>query len=421
MEERKNVAKNDIIELMFKAGAHFGYGKSRRHPSAKPFIFGSKNKVEIFDLEKTKDNLESAKNFVKTLAEKNQQILFVGGKAESREVIKNGAISVGMPYVSGRWVGGTLTNFPEIRKRVAKFEDLISKKENGELSKYTKKERLLIDREIERLKMLFFGIVTLKEMPKALFVVDSKKESNAVAEARANNIPVIALTGSDCDLKEVEFPIPGNDSSVSSIKFFVDEIAKAYKEGKEGRISGENVGYNILACIGNEAKLISGQAKGSKGVVTGMHGGIEHVLIDFPDNVLAKIAYGDKVQITAFGLGLAIENFPDIKMFNLDPALLLRINPKIVNGKIQMPVVVKIPPYLMGSGLGAGPVSSGDYDITMADEATNKKLGLDKLRFGDLVAIADTDNSFGRTYRPGAVTIGVVVHSDCVLAGHGPG
>ncbi len=193
------------------------------------------------------------------------------------------------------------------------------------------------------------------------------------------------------------------------------------KESKDSRSSSENMGYNTLACIGNEAKLISGQAKGSKGVVTGMHGGIEHVLIDFPDNVLAKIAYGDKAQITAFGLGLAIGDFPDVKMFNLDPALLIKINPKIIDGKIRMPVVVKIPPYLMGSGLGAGPVSSGDYDITMADEKTNKKLGLDKLRFGDLVAIADTDNSFGRTYRPGAVTIGVVVHSDCVLAGHGPG
>ena len=176
-----------------------------------------------------------------------------------------------------------------------------------------------------------------------------------------------------------------------------------------------------MACIGNEAKLISGQTKGGKGIVTGMHGGIEHVLIDFPDNVMARISYGDKVQITAFGMGLAMGNFPDIKIFNLDPALLLKINPKIVGGKIQMPVAAKIPPYLMGSGFGAGPVSSGDYDITMADEKTNKKLGLDKLKFGDLVMIEDTDNSYGRTYRPGAVTIGVVVHSDCVLAGHGPG
>lgn len=193
------------------------------------------------------------------------------------------------------------------------------------------------------------------------------------------------------------------------------------KEGKEGRVSGENYGYNILACIGNEAKLISGQAKGGKGIVTGMHGGVEHVLIDFPDNVLVKIAYGDKVQIIAFGLGLAIENFLGVKLFNLDPALLKKINPAIVKGKIKIPVVAKIPPYLMGSGLGYGPTSAGDYDITMADAKTNKKLGLDKLRFGDLVAIEDHDNFFGRTYRPGAMSIGVVVHSDCVLAGHGPG
>ncbi|OGZ40738.1 MAG: DUF4438 domain-containing protein [Candidatus Portnoybacteria bacterium RIFCSPLOWO2_02_FULL_39_11] len=193
------------------------------------------------------------------------------------------------------------------------------------------------------------------------------------------------------------------------------------KEGKDGRVSSENIGYNTLACIGNEAKLISGPAKGGKGVVTGMHGGVEHVLIDFPDNVMAKISYGDKVQITAFGMGLAVEDLADITIFNLDPDLLFKINPKIDKGKIKIPVVAKIPPYLMGSGLGYGSVVSGDYDITMADEATNKKLGLDKLRFGDLVAIADTDNSFGRTYRPGALTIGVVVHSDCVLAGHGPG
>ena len=193
------------------------------------------------------------------------------------------------------------------------------------------------------------------------------------------------------------------------------------KEGKEGRVSGENVGYNTLACIGNEAKLISGQAKGGKGVVTGMHGGVEHVLLDFSDSILAKIAYGDKVQIVAFGLGLAVDGLTDVKIFNLDPGLLLKINPKIGSGRIKIPVVVKVPPYLMGSGLGHGSVASGDYDITTADEVTNKKFGLDKLKFGDLVAIEDTDNSFGRTYRPGAVTIGVVVHSDCVLAGHGPG
>lgn len=197
------------------------------------------------------------------------------------------------------------------------------------------------------------------------------------------------------------------------------------KEGKDGgdaRRSSENAGYNILSSIGNVATVITGRAKNKKGIVTGMHGGAEHVLMDFPDDVLKKLIYGDKVQVAAFGLGLSIVDCPEIKIFNLDPDFLLKINPKFNREKkLEFPIVAKVPPYLMGSGLGGGSVVSGDYDITMADEKIIKKLGLDKLRFGDIVVIEDTDNSYGRTYKPGAVTIGVIVHSDCVLAGHGPG
>lgn len=199
-------------------------------------------------------------------------------------------------------------------------------------------------------------------------------------------------------------------------------VSTMNKEGKDNRYSPENTGYNILSCIGNEARVVSGDAKGAKGIVTGIHGGIEHVLIDFPDKVLEKLSHGDKVQIKAFGLGLAIVNHPEIKFFNLDPDLFKKINLVFdKQGNLVVPVVANIPPYLMGSGLGARSVASGDYDITMADDETIKKLGLDKLRFGDIVAIEDTDNSYGRCYKPGAVSIGVIVHSDCVLAGHGPG
>jgi hypothetical protein len=199
-------------------------------------------------------------------------------------------------------------------------------------------------------------------------------------------------------------------------------VSTINKEGKEGRYSQENAGYNILSCIGNEALVISGKAKGANGIVTGIHGGIEHVLIDFDDKVLKKLAHGDKIQIMAFGLGLAVINHPEIKFFNLDPDLLTRINPNFdTKGNLVVPVVANIPPYLMGSGLGQRSVVSGDYDITMADDKTIEKLGLDKLKFGDIVAIEDTDNSYGRCYKPGAVSIGVIVHSDCVLAGHGPG
>ncbi|MEI7480061.1 MAG: 30S ribosomal protein S2 [bacterium] len=233
-EEVKN---KDLIETMFKAGAHFGYAKSRRHATVAPFIFGVKNRTEIINLEKTAELLEKALAFVTELGKDNKSILFVGGKSESRAAVKNAAMTIDMPYVSGRWVGGTITNFVEVRKRVMKYEDLLSQREKGELVKYTKKERLLIDRQIDKLERLFSGLVNLKDLPKAMFVVDSKKEHIAVAEARKAGIPVIALCGTDCNLKEVTFAVVANDASVSSINFFTSEIAKAYKAGKSAKKS----------------------------------------------------------------------------------------------------------------------------------------------------------------------------------------
>ncbi len=233
IESNKDIVRTPIIDSMFKAGAHFAYSKSRRHPSTKAFIFGVKNKVEIFDLEKTQLLLSKALEVVSSLSQFNKQILFVGGKSEAKEAIKAAGISLGMPYVAGRWIGGTFTNFDEIKKRVAKLEQLTGERERGELIKYTKKERLLIDREIENLEIMFSGIVPMREMPKAMFVIDPKREKIAVQEAIDKGIPVIALLGSDCDLKEVTFPIVGNDSSLSSIQFFVGEVVKAYKTAKK--------------------------------------------------------------------------------------------------------------------------------------------------------------------------------------------
>lgn len=230
----KEQANNGAIESMFKAGVHFGFSRSRRHPSVKPYIFGIKNRVEIFDLEKTSVELEKAKEFVKKLASEGKQILFVGGKNEARGAIKKGAMEINMPFVAGRWIGGTFTNFAEIKKRLAKYEDMTAKKEKGEFSKYTKKERLLLDREISNLEIYFGGITGMKdkEMPKAMFVVDPGRESIAVAEAHKVKVPVIALANSDCDIKTVEYPIPGNDSALTSIDYVVSEIVKSYKEGK---------------------------------------------------------------------------------------------------------------------------------------------------------------------------------------------
>lgn len=232
-----NTVPNQTVEALFRAGAHFAYSKSRRHPTATPFIFGSKARVEIFDLEKTQDILEKTKEFVRGIATSGKQILFVSGKNEAKEAIKKGAEAISQPYVAGRFIGGTLTNFPQIRKRIEKLERLLGERERGELSKYTKKERLLIDREVKTLEDMFGGIVSMKSLPAAIFVIDSKREHIVVAEAAQLRIPVIALSNSDCDLSEVRFAIPGNDSARASIEFFVHEIVSAYKEGRTATVA----------------------------------------------------------------------------------------------------------------------------------------------------------------------------------------
>lgn len=225
----ENTKENPKIEALFKAGAHFGFIKSRRHPTVTPFIFGVKNRVEIFNLEKTEVALSEALEFIKKLGAEKKTILFVGGKSEAKKAIRKAGESLNLPYVAGRWVGGAISNFVEIRKRIEKLLDLTSKREKGELGKYTKKERLLIDREITRLETLFSGLISLTKAPDAMFIIDPKKEHNAFAEARARNIPVIALCGSDCDISAVDFPIVGNDATLSSVTYIVDQVIDAYK------------------------------------------------------------------------------------------------------------------------------------------------------------------------------------------------
>jgi len=249
----ETASDDEIIEQMFAIGAHYAYSKSRRHPSMKPFIFGLKNKVEIIDLEKTRDMLSKAKTFVENLGREKKVLLFVSGKREAREIIMESAETVAMPYVNGRWIGGTFTNFTEIKKRIEKFENLQSMKQKGELSKYTKKEQLLIDKEISNLNEMFSGIVLMKKIPDAMFVVDSKQEKIAVMEAKKVGVPVLALMSSDCDINDVDYPIVANDSSQSSIRHFVHEIMEAYKSGlkmslpvsQEFPADGDNVKVRI--------------------------------------------------------------------------------------------------------------------------------------------------------------------------------
>lgn len=225
-----------LVDSLFEVGAHFGYSKTRRHPSVAPFIFTTKNKTDLINIDNTAEMLEAASNFVKTLSSTGRTIMFVGVKPESREAAEKAGTTLSFPYVTERWLGGTLTNYPEIRKRINRLEDLKTKKSGGELGGFTKKERLMIDREIERLEKFFAGLSTMKKIPDAMFVVDPKREHIAVTEAHKMNIPVIAIAGTDCNIKTIEYPILANDSSISSISFITNEIVEAYKKGIDAKI-----------------------------------------------------------------------------------------------------------------------------------------------------------------------------------------
>ena len=184
----------------------------------------------------------------------------------------------------------------------------------------------------------------------------------------------------------------------------------------------ENDSLNMLSCVGNVATVVTGDAKGETGFVTGTHGGVEHLLIYFPQSTIEKLTYDDKILVRAFGQGMKIEGFEDsVYALNLDPAVFDKMGIKVESGKLIVPVAGKVPAYLMGSGYGEASSEHGDYDIMTQDWEEIKRCGLDHLRFGDFVLLENCDNAWGRGYLTGARTIGVVVHSDCIRKGHGPG
>lgn len=190
---------------------------------------------------------------------------------------------------------------------------------------------------------------------------------------------------------------------------------------KNYRSGSENAALNVLSCIGNEATVISGDAKGAKGFVTGTHGGVEHVLLYFPREDLEKMAVGDKIQIRALGQGLTLTDYPDVSVLNCSPTVLEKLELTEDGGRLRLPVAAVVPAYLMGSGYGEPSANHGDYDIMTEDWEEIVRLGLDRLRFGDIVLLENCDTSYGRGYLTGAQTVGIVVHSDCIRMGHGPG
>ncbi|HEY8314176.1 MAG TPA: DUF4438 domain-containing protein [Candidatus Baltobacteraceae bacterium] len=182
-----------------------------------------------------------------------------------------------------------------------------------------------------------------------------------------------------------------------------------------------NAAFNTFACVGNEAVVLTGDAKGERGRVTGKHGGIEHVMVDFTPEIMRTMAIGDKIQVWACGLGTHLLDAPDVKIFNADPAFVEAWGLELKAGYIRARVARMVPAAVMGSGLGRSTVVRGDYDIQTFDDAVAEQYGLRELRLGDIVAIVNADHSFGRIYRTGAISVGVVVHGRSFVSGHGPG
>jgi small subunit ribosomal protein S2 len=223
--------KDTVVEQMFKAGAHYGYSKTRRHPSVSKYIYATKNKGDIIDLEKTSDLLEEATKYVETLGSTGKVVLFVGTKPEAKTAIKSAAETLGMPYVVERWIGGTISNFVEIKKRITELENYQKDSVMGELDKYTKKERVVMAKKMEKLSRYYSGLIGLKKVPDALFIVDAKSEHIAATEAKKSNVTVISLVNSDSDIRGIDYPIVANDGVIPSIKFFASALAAAYKKG----------------------------------------------------------------------------------------------------------------------------------------------------------------------------------------------
>jgi hypothetical protein len=231
------------------------------------------------------------------------------------------------------------------------------------------------------------------------------------AEGRGHSLPSVGGITYNVKVGDSAFDWRG-DHIEPGVSMLLDE---------EKRGGKQNMALQFLACIGNEARVVSGAAKGAKGTVVGHHGGVEHLVVDFDDRTLDKLTYDDKILIRAFGQGLKLDGLDDVTVYNLDPAVLRRWNVRVKGGRLEVPVALEVPSAIMGSGLGHGDPATGDYDITTQDKKIVRRLGLDRLRFGDFVAILDADNTYGRHYYEGAVTIGIVSHSDSFLSGHGPG
>lgn len=229
---RKKKTKVSLKELL-EAGVHFGHQKARWNPKMKPYLYGVKDGVHVFDLAKTKKGLDDACDFVRQFVAKGGVIVFVGTKRQAQAIVAEEAKKAGVPFVAQRWLGGTLTNWEQIKKSIDQLNEMKDERKKGAYKKYTKKEQLLLDRKIGRLERFFGGIATLEKPPEALFVVDVHKEALAVKEAKKKEITIVGVVDSNSDPDMVDYAIPSNDDAVGAIKLIVSTVAEAAKEGRQ--------------------------------------------------------------------------------------------------------------------------------------------------------------------------------------------
>ncbi len=221
------------LQELLEAGVHFGHQVRRGHPRMRPYIYGAREGVSVIDLTQSEKYLKEACEFVYDLGKSGKVLLFAGTKKQARPIIERLAKELQAPYLVERWMGGFLTNFEEIKKNIKKLKEYLEQKKKGELSKYTKKEQLLLERKMAKLQKDFAGVMDLEKMPDAIFVVDAVSDNIAIREAKRLNIKVVAIADSNSDPTQIDYPIPGNDDAIKSITILVGAIASAYGEGKK--------------------------------------------------------------------------------------------------------------------------------------------------------------------------------------------
>ncbi len=223
------------MKSLLQAGVHFGHQTTRWNPRMKKYIYGARNGIHIVDLQQTLKKFQEAEKYIRELARSGKSLLFVATKKQAQDLVAQEAVRCGMHYINQRWLGGTMTNFLTIRKSIERLRDLEKKEEEGEFEKLHKKEALRMRRDIEKLNKFFRGIKTMKQLPDAIFIIDTHKERIALAEARKLGIKILALVDTNCDPTGIDFPFPGNDDAIRSIKLFSQRIADIWLEEQEIR------------------------------------------------------------------------------------------------------------------------------------------------------------------------------------------